>query len=165
MMNNKYCMEFSNEDIIENIINPAKQYPNVKIYTNLSGEKGYRFVDFDGKDGDFSIMFYNHLTAVFILNEEFMFLDDKAKEDFTSSDAHGNIVYEGTLIDKTHKEILSIIFELFKILVGAKKITKKEIRIALKGWYYQCDYEVSIYNDSGIKKEIQFENIKFLINH
>lgn len=160
---NEYCMEFSEEEIVEYIIKPSQIYSDINIQYEKS-EGTFTFVSFDGLKESFYIRFYGHLTAIFILNEEFMFFDDKAKEHQTSSETYENIVYEGFLRDKTHKEILKIIFEVFKILLGAKKIRKKETEVSQKGWYTQYNYEINIYNDFQIKNEVQFENILFRVN-
>ena len=169
---NEYCMDFDYEEVLENIIEPYKDHLSVNIYYEYEtdhavgiGKKHIKFVSFDGKKEGFYIRFYKHLTAIFIHNQEFMFIDDDAKKHHTSSETYGNIVYEGTLRDKTHKEILAIIMDFVKILIGTKKILIKETQISQEGFQYpKCRYDINIYNESGIEEEIKFKNIVFYTN-
>lgn len=98
-------------------------------------------------------------------NEEFMFIDDQSKENTTSSDTYENVVYEGTLRDKTHKEMLELFREFVVLLIGAKEIIVEKIFVSQEGWQYpKYKYVVRITNDSGTKKEVRMENVLFLIN-
>ena len=102
---------------------------------------------------------------MFVLNEEFMFLDDNVKERISSSDTYANAVYEGTLRDKSQQEILTLIYELYTIVKDATELKIEETVVKQVGFQYpQCDYVVHIKKDSDEKAIIQFENIKFLIN-
>lgn len=79
---------------------------------------------FNGNLESFNISFYGHQTSIFItdetpmpnrkftFNEVFMFIDDYAKENIVSSDTYGNVVYEGTLRDKNHKDYLVCLLNL-----------------------------------------------------
>jgi len=171
--NDEYCMDFSNEEIVKYFINKVTTHPNVCVKTFRSNEdeqsfdssNNYKYFCFDGEKEDFCIGFWGHQTAIFILNEEFMFIDDCSKEQRSSSDTYGNVVYEGTLRDKTHEEILAIIYELFTILLGTQEIVINEIIESQTGFQYpKCRYNVSINKSENTKKFIQFENIFFTIN-
>lgn len=101
----------------------------------------------------------------FTFNEEFMFIDDYAKENIVLSDTYGNVVYEGALRDKNHKEILGLFSEFVTILIGAKNITVEETIILQDGWQYpKCNYIVRLTNTIAIKNNIRYNNILFLIN-
>jgi hypothetical protein len=169
----EYCMDFSNEEIIEYLVKLVQVHDNINIKLSSDSEENIsfdtkepiRYISFDGAEENFYVSFCSNQTAVFILNEEFMFIDDYSKEHHTSSDTYGNVVYEGTLRDKTHKEILELIYELFTILLGAQKILIEETVVSQEGWQYpKCNYIIKLTNDYEIKKEVRFENILFSIN-
>ena len=171
--NAQYCMEFSNREILEYFIQPAEKNNSaiIRISTdreeNISRNTGdkIRSIGLDGEKDNMSVLFCDHLTALFVLNEEFMFFDDNAKEYQTSSETYGNVVYEGTIRGKSHQEILKIIYELYTIVKDAKELKIEETIIKQEGYQYpQCDYVVRIKKDTNEKSIIQFENIKFVIN-
>jgi len=94
-----------------------------------------------------------------------MFIDDDIKENIRSSDTYHNVVFEGQLRDKTHKEILELFFKFITVLMGATKISIEEIVVSQETFQYpKCTYTVKLTNNSGIKNKIQFENILFSIN-
>lgn len=179
-----YCMWFTNEEIEEYLLQPLRE--NTEIVIKLcsgikkdfySGLERIKCVFFDGNIENFSISLYGHQTSIFIsdetpmpnrkftFNDEFMFIDDAAKEHIVSSDTQGNVVYEGTLKDRTHKEILFLLCEFVKILNGAKNIKVEETEISQEGWQYpKCKYVVKITNEKGIFQRINIENILFVIN-
>lgn len=185
MNKDKYCMMFTNEEIIEYLIKPLKKYSNMRIRMSSADDvevlentiEKICFVSFDGERENFSISFYGHQTSIFIsdqdltpqrnytFNEEFMFIDDNNKQHYTSSDTYKNIVYEGKLKDKEHKEILTMFCEFIVMLNGAKSISVQEEVVSDKGFEYpKCNYIVKIYNESGIEESKSYENILFLIN-
>jgi len=120
----QYCFEFENDEIIRNIIEPIQIHYGVDVYCAINdndnlfdnGKGKIKYVSFDGTNLDFYVRFYKHLIAIFIHGEEFMFFDDKSKKNQTSSDTYGNIVHEGTFRDKTHDEILKIVFKFVNII-------------------------------------------------
>ena len=188
----KYCMEFTNEEIINFFVNPIKKNSKLKIITldednNVVGElskKPITCVTFDGKskDTNFSIIFWGHQTSIFIddenkeasrkeplkkfftFNQEFMFIDDHEKEFYTTSDTDYNVVYEGVLTNKAHKEILEILADFVLILEDVKNLEFEEIEVSHINAYQKCNYIVKIFNDTGIEKEVTFENIRFIVN-
>lgn len=181
----EFCMIFTNEEIRDYLIKPLKGYPDVnfrvltsdskEISENLEDE--ISFVCFDGEIENFYIRFDGDQTSIFIsdeyiskpnkytFNEEFMFIDDITKQYYTSSDTGGNIVYEGRLRDRSHQEILELFSKFIVLLIGAKKIFIKKTIISQEGFEYpKCEYIVNIINDSGIKKNVRYDNIVFFIN-
>ncbi len=181
----EYCMNFTNEEIIKFFLNLLKRdlELNIRLSSSVGNEinensnEKIMFVSFDGVKENFYIRFYEHQTSIFISDEEFnssgeftfnlefMFIDDDAKVDYVSSDTHGNIVYEGTLRDKTHKEILELFCTVIKLLNKAESVSVEETFISQEGMQYsKYSYIVKILNDSGIKQNVQLENIKFIVN-
>ena len=169
----EYCMNFTNHEIICFLVNRVKEYPNILVKLSsddgtdmtLNMGKQIKYVCFDGEKEEFYVSFFNHQTSIFIMNQEFMLIDDNAKENYTSSATYGNVVYEGTLRDKTHGEILTLIFDFFKVLLGTMKIVINETKISQDGWQYpKCDYIIKLTNGTNIKKVIRYANIEFVIN-
>ena len=188
---NEYCMMFSNEEIIEYLIHPLEEYPqlDIRILGNddielpKNTEERIEFIALDGKTVNFAITFWDHKTSIYIsdedkaayklnprvfnytFNEEFMFIDENAKQYFCGCDTYRNVVYEGTLHSKTKKEILELFYEFILVLIGAKKILVEETIMSQEELQYpKCSYVVWLYNESGIKKRVQFENIQFIVN-
>ena len=171
--NKQYMLEFTNEEIIKYLIEPAKLHEDMLIYTSTyekqKSEKNMKDrifgVSFDGTEEGLKILFYDHLIAIFILNEEIMFFDDKVKEYQSGSETYQNVVYEGTLRDKSHEEILNLIYDVIMIVKGAKKIQIEETVVERVGIHYpRCKYIVRISKDNKEKHDVQLENIQFIIN-
>lgn len=171
--NEQYMLSFTNEEIIKYLIEPAKLHNDIQIRTLTYGEvnipnhtKNRIFeVSFDSKKNHLRILFYDHLIAIFVLEEELMFLDDKVKEFQSGSETYDNVVYEGTLRDKTHAEALNLIYDVIMIVKGAKKIHIEETIIEQVGIHYpKCEYVVRISKDNKKKQDIQLDNIHFIIN-
>ena len=178
-----YCMDFTNKELEEYLVAPLRDHCDI-IVESIHGtkEEFYKENDkiscifFDGDSEQFFISFYQHQTSICItdspfrerkwtFNEEFMFIDDAAKTNTVSSDTYGNIVYEGSLRAKTHKEILELFCEFILLLVGATSIRVEETQVSQEGWQYpKCKYVVKIKNDLPTKIEKQIENIQFQIN-
>lgn len=180
-----YCMSFTNQEIIEFLIKPLRKYSNIIIRISSSEdielfedtEEKISFVSFDGERENFCISFYNYQTSIFIsdedavlqhkstFNEEFMFIDDDIKHQYTLSDTYKNVVYNGYLRGMTHKQILELFLEFIILLNGAKKILIEETVISQEGINYpECKYIIKIYNDSDVQKSVEYENILFLVN-
>lgn len=98
------CMEFNNEEILDYFVKPLKDKPNlmIKILTEDKEipdfENGkIEIVCLDGDKEELYISFMGCQTSIFIKNEEIMFIDEKAKSNYTISDTKYNVVYEGIL--------------------------------------------------------------------
>jgi len=189
--NIRYCMYFSNESIFEFLINPLKAYPQLDIHAfneddveiDYDSQEKIKYINLDGKKENFCVSFRGHNTSIFIsdedraaqkksiwdinwtFNEEFMFLDDDVKTKTTYSDTAGNIVYEGTLKDKTHAEILKLIHDFAVVLMGATKIEQYISGFSKGGPEYpKHKYIIKITNSTKEKRKVIFDNITFLIN-
>ena len=168
-----YCMSFTKEEIKDFFITPLSQYPEVDIrilssdYREISqnSNEAMRYISFDGENCEFYIRLLGCETALFILNEEFMFIDDDVKEKYRSSDTFHNVVYEGSLNSKDHKEILDLIRDIVIILIGAQRIHVKQTVVSEEGISYpKCEYAIDVFNNSEIKRRTKIENILFAIN-
>ncbi|OWA35218.1 hypothetical protein B9G55_11160 [Saccharibacillus sp. O16] len=162
----QYCMEFSNEEILDFLVNPLVENYNLplKIFAkdqeefNADTDKiGHVFID---EERDFFFSFLGFQTSLFIFEEEIMFIDDIAKNNIVSSHTYGNIVYEGSLRGRTHKEILKLMYDISVLLLDVKKVDFEELRISQTGIQYpKCEYKVKLYSDSI--KNVYFDNIFF----
>jgi len=189
-------MDFSNTEIIEHFVNPLRNYPQINIRmlsdcdieVDENSTKPIKFIWLNGDCENFYITFRGSSTSIYIsdedqearkldpihyrctFSEEFMFIDDRVKDDMhLSNDTYGNVVYEGILFDKTHKEILLILQEMVLMLVGIKEIEiekniRENISISYGVSYNKYNYIITIKNGSNEKCEIDFENIKFIYN-
>lgn len=73
--NVQYMLKFTNEEILNYLVKPIEEREeirlNISTYGKGRGSKNRIFsVNFDRKKDDLEILFYDHLIAVFILNEE-----------------------------------------------------------------------------------------------
>jgi hypothetical protein len=174
--NEQYMLKFTNEEIMKYLIEPAELHEDIQINITTYGKrrgckknkdnKDRIFgVSFDGKKANLQILFYDHLIAIFVLDEEIMFFDDSIKEFQSESETYHNVVYEGTLRDKSHEEILNLIYDVIIIVKGTKKIQIEETVIEQVGIHYpKCRYVIKITKDNKKKEVIQLENIYFIIN-
>ena len=171
--NKQYNMKFTNEEIIRYLIEPAERDRSIEICistdetTDVARDTHNRitYVSFDGNKEELYVSFMDDTISIFVLNEEIMFLDDKVKESVSSSDTYHNVVYEGTLRDKTHEEILKLIHDVIMIVKGAKEIQIEETVIEQVGIHYpKCKYIVRISKDNKEKRDVQLDNIQFIIN-
>lgn len=166
------CMDFSNEEIISYLVEPLSKNPKAELRILSDDEeflpssgKMIEYVVLDGENEDFHVSFYRHQTSIFFLNEEIMLIDDAIKEKYTSSDTYGNVVYEGSLRDKSHQEILELIYELVTLLIGAESISIEEKKISQVGLEYpKCEYKIKITSDEVVTKIVKYANITFYLN-
>lgn len=168
---NEYCMAFSNETIKKYFFDKAQNELGIKLSCSYCDVKKFPcdvvgnidYISCDDFKEELAIRFFRpSLTAIFILDEIFMFYD--YTDEVNARETVGSIIYEGYLRDKTHKQILDIFLELFKILYGATKIEYEEHLVSKIGYYNQNNYTVKLKKPNCEKQAIQFENILFLIN-
>jgi len=173
-------MDFSNEEIDNFLIEPLRKNTNLDITMvsendeQITGkcEKKIEYITFDGEifKTDFYIVFNRHSTSMYTphVAEAFEFIDDKIKYAVRSSDTYGNVVYEGMLTGRTPKEILSLLKQFIMLFSESTSIKVKESVLSpsptQERGYPLCDYTINITNGSNEKREVTFENIKFIIN-
>lgn len=114
--------------------------------------------DFASDDDWFYIEFYTeYIAKMYFLNNAFIFMDETAREDGRSvTETSGEIVYEGELHNKTHEEILTVIKDLAKILIGAVKLERQNFDIPQREGIYekQYGYRIDLYYPQGLKPEM-----------
>ena len=169
--NHKWCLMFSNDEIRTYFIDELEKARITcscivgETYVDKYVSEDYDYITFDGKKQDFFISFYQCEVAIFFDQEKIMFIDDNEKRFYTIEDTYENIVFEGSLINLSHQEILKKLALIVKILYGKKEIkVLKTLSSNQDLLYPRYDYKLSIKNPvvrSGIYK---FDNIVFEIN-
>lgn len=172
----EYCMEFSNEELYKYLITKFENNSDVIIRTLSDDEEveimsniPVEFICFDGDKEDLFISFYGNQTSIFIKNQEIMFIDENTKGRYTTSDTFGNAVYEGTLRNLNHIEILTLFVEVITCFIGAieVEIIEKEVPCDINykeyNYYKPHSYEINVKNNNLERKQKVFENI--MINY
>ena len=153
----------------------------IEMYSQPDSIHASKYLFLDGATKKFYINFSKYRISVYIsnehlhpdggfsFNEEFMFIDDRQKSIYCISDTHGNIVYEGTLRDKTHEEILQLLMQVILVLLDATAIKVEETvvqptQIPNGNSYPLCTYVIYVTNDTGRQEVVEFKNIKFIVN-
>lgn len=172
----EYCMEFSNEELYKYLITKFDNNSDVSIRILSNDEEvgimsniPIEFICFDGEKEDLFISFYGNQTSIFIKNQELMFIDENTKCRYTTSDMYGNAVYEGTLRNLTHVEILTLFSEIITCFIDAieVEIIEKEdpsyTNYKEYNYYKPHSYEINVKNNNSEKKKKVIEN--FIINY
>ena len=149
----RWCMNFTNDEIRRYLIEEIKEWANVRYIVNDEYvcddcEEDFEYVIYDGTKQDFYVSFIKSQTSLFVHNNEIMFIDDEEKKYYTSSDVDDCIVYEGTLNDKSHKQILELILKfinLFKGISNIEVIEEKQIRTNMDS-YAKQKYIINVDN-------------------
>lgn len=128
---NESCMKFTNEELKKYLIGNIKNQCN-NLDIRLLSEEGEEIGDnsdlkietivFDGKEENLFINFYGVQTSIFSFNEEIMFIDEKSKGIYTSSDVEKNVLYEGRLREMTHEEMLKMFADIIICFIDAVDI-------------------------------------------
>ena len=176
--NELYCMEFSNDEIAQYLVEPIKAHlgSEVGMYaTNsdgeieeiaaMSGEQRAEYVVFDKSNTGFYARFDGIQTSLFFALNEIMFIDDNCKAHYTADDTFTAAVYEGTLRDKTHAQILQLIAEIAAVAAGAADVEIDETPLDdPDAGYPRYAYNITLTNDSGVSGTFEFGNIRFSVN-
>ena len=172
----EHCMEFSNEEILEFLVKPLREYPQFDILLRTEEDEELEDntdekivnVTLDGKLDNFAVDFWDSYASIWVCGEGFNFFDDKVREILSGSEFQRWIIHEGKFRDKTHKEILELIKEFVLVLSGTQKMDVKETIVPETGWPHQAreryDYVIKLENPTSEAREVTFENIKFIIN-
>lgn len=175
-------MEFTNEEIIKYLVVPLRNNPNILIRmmdwddNELFEEttEQIRYITFDGELGDsnlyvrlgtFYISLYcsdedtiarraNPMGIHATFNEHFMFIDEDNPP--CSCETWGEIVYGEPLRGKSHQEILTLLVEFIKLLVG---ITEMNVE-----WDELGNYTIRMKNDLQENQYVQLGNICFIVH-
>ena len=165
----EYFMAFTNLEIIEFLVNPLKKYSQLDIRLLSKDEaeieeEDYEqiyYISLDGEECDFSLNFSNGYISLYTPNEtcrEFSFIHEDMKNFFVNTDL--DLIYNGSIHDKSNKEILEIVLEVVIILIGTTKI-ELEFNNSSTAIGHFTAYLTKNTNE---KKEIVIDNIKFIIN-
>lgn len=129
---NESCMKFTNEELKNYLIDNIKGCECTNLEIRLLSDDGEEIdynsdvkietIVFDGEDENLFISFYGVQTSIFCFNEEIMFIDEKSKGIYTSSDVHKNVVYEGSLREMTHEEMLQMFADIIISFIDATGI-------------------------------------------
>ena len=151
--NENWCMDFSNNEIRRWLIDAMIAVADVKCivndkYVSYDCEDDFEYITFDGTRQEFYISLIKSHTSLFIHNEEIMFIDDEEKKYYTISDVESCIVYEGNLIDKTHKQILELILKFIKLFHHSTnmQVTKEKLSVGNENSYTKYKYIINISN-------------------
>lgn len=191
---NELCLSFEDIEIMEYLIEPLKlKYPELSRMEFDNGDKEpigrlsdriktiIFFMDrADILKRDFFGVFFNEgeKVAILIYDREFIFIDDTMKKFVGHQETDGYVVYQGTLRNKTHKEILELVKNFIELFLDAEdfRIEEKVIstfdskimlyKIAdLPEWeaaHPYCCYDVYLKKQKTMPS-IRFENIAFYI--
>ena len=136
-----------------------------ETYVDKYVTEDYDYITFDGEKQDFFISFSQCEVSIFINEDKIMFIDDNEKKFYTIEDTYDNIVYEGSLIDLSHEEILKKLVSIIKLLYGTKEMKViKNLSHDQNLLYPRFDYKLLVNNpfvQGGIYK---FDNIMIEIN-
>jgi len=167
-------MDFTNKEILKHLVEPLRKYEylDIRMYTDdeeeIFGECEGRIqcITFDGavSKAEFFIQFYETHANIILFNlfDGFRIIDDTARG-WCGETFDDMIIYEGNLIDKTPAEILGLLREVIFLVAGATNIEVERHILGVRS-YEVCDYIIKITSKTNEKKEIVFDNIKFIIN-
>ena len=175
---NESCMKFSNDELKNYLIENVRKCGDSNLDIRLLSEDGEEICDnsdlkietivFDGEEENLFINFYGVQTSIFSFDEEIMFIDEKSKGIYTSSDVDKNVVYEGSLREKTHEEMLQIFADIILCLIDATGINviqsdisdHKKFEAYKKSQYYDPHmFILNVENGHITRKTKIYENI------
>lgn len=165
------CMIFSNDEIRTYFICELEKC-NITCscivgerYVNKDVAENYDYITFDGEKQDFFISFSRGEASIFINDDEIMFIDDNEKRYYTIEDTYDNIVYEGSLTELSHKEILMKLVSIIKLLYGSRKMRVLKKPLPNQNLLYpRFDYKLLLENPFIQCGIYQFDNIVIEIN-
>ena len=166
------CLDFSNEEIIEYLVNVPRKFPTdirYKIddkYVNISDERNFEYLIFDGEKENLFIGFEKTMCSIcFGETEEIYFITNDTKKWYTISDTQYTVVYEGALESKTRCEILKLFSKLIDLFGGATDthIESKELPRKEEYTYPRCEYKIEMNNSNVGSGVFLFDNIKIVI--
>lgn len=119
-----------------------------------------------------TIQFLSDRLCIFVWygginNHEIMFLENYAKCYITTEDTDFNIVYEGDLEKKNNAEILKIVCDILKILIGSTGLKIEDEFVSRhknNTGYCIYNYKVKVIKPNDISWIGKFDNIEFIIN-
>lgn len=163
---NKWCMDFTNDEIIKYLADKVKDWADLryladnKCVSSYCMDK-YEYLIFDGVKENFFVSFSGMQTELCVNNTRIIFLDDNAKKYYIPHSFYKNIVYGGKLNNKSHKEILGLVLKFVLLFNGARDIeVKEDVEIQEStGFYNKSSYIINMHNRFADKGSYVFDNI------
>ncbi len=129
-------------------------------YVDKDVTDNFDYITFDGEKQDFFISFCQCESSIFINDDKIMFIDDNEKKFYTIEDTYENIVYEGSLINLSHEDILKILASIIKLLFGLKKMKVVKKKLSNQNMLYtRYNYKLLIENPFVRNGIYEFNNI------
>lgn len=163
---------FSIEDIDKFVFEPFKKYcyevdPDYHDDMVLEHDPANNSTYLEMYDGEAGIDVDDVVISVFLIQtpELILFREERSRRFWTLGDTWGNIVYNGSLLNKSKEEILGILLEILKIFHGATKVEIEETD-EQRGYYRYpiYNYIVKVSNALYRKNSFSMDNIHFMIN-
>lgn len=170
--NFNWCLEFSNTEIKKYLIDRLED-DEIHCacivddrYVGHNSIEDFECVTFDGERQEFFMNFYGNQVSLFVHNNELMFIDDNDKKHYTISDIQGNIVYEGTLTNLSHKDILNLFYQMI-VLFNRSEMMCFSSKLLCEKYenYPRYIYEIKITNPTVEAGVYQFANIQIEVQH
>lgn len=164
----RWSMDFTNKEIEDYFISKLNGKFNYKLmvddsYVNLGHKERYEFIILN-EEKEFYINFMNFQTSVFIHNHELIFIDDDLKDTYTISDIYHNIVYEGEIKKMSHKDFLSLLFNIIIKLSDSYSMEIDYEPLTLEeSCYPKYSYYIKVFTHTAEECECNFSNIKLKI--
>lgn len=177
-MDEKYkeaCMKFSSEELKRYFIDTIRKSVQSDLDIRILSEDGEEIdadsdqrietIIFDGKDENLFIYFLGVQTSIFCFDQEIMFIDEKSKGIYTSTDVEYNVVYEGNLRRITHEEMLRMFADIILYFADATGVSVvqsdvlEDSNYKRYGYYEPHMYLVNVENNHIIRKTKIYENI------
>lgn len=173
---NEYCMKFSNKELqnmIKYLIENSWNKNLIRFLSEDGHEIGETLSDrvetivFDGEDENLFINFYGIHTSIFVYDEELMFIDDKSRELYTSSDVYDNVVYEGKLREMSHEQMLQMFADIVLCFADAIGVSVTQSDVPENTYKRYSYYEphmfvVNVENEHSNRKTKVFENLTII---
>ncbi len=173
---NEYCMKFSNDELkkymIEYLANHSWDNEAIRILSDdideieikIDSTEKVGAIVFDGFDENICINFYGIHTSIFAYDIEIMFIDEKSKGIYTSSDVYHNVVYEGNLREMSHEEMLHMFSEIILCFIDAEDVSMTQLDVPENRYkmYSDCEphkFIVEVKNNHTTERIRVYENI------
>lgn len=168
---NEYCMKFSNEELREYLYEKVSNSNVLEIKClsengneiDITSKTKIETIAFD-KNEDIAIMFWGYQTSIFVYDKEFMFIDEKTKDSYTSSDVYDNVVYEGKLREMSHEQMLQMFADIVLCFADATGVSVIQSDVPENTYKQYSYYEphmfvVDVENKHSNRRTKVFENL------
>ena len=159
----EFCMEFSSEEIETELIGKLRDSFHSDIQVDSEGPHNtIDYISIEPEKDNLAIRFYGFETALYVLDEKIILVDDNQLKQYTYDYTYGNIVYDGKLRSLTHSRILSLLLDLVKCFINCTSIEVKvpETKAPNMELYHKNDYVLSVTTtDTTLHSKI-FSNIR-----